>query len=312
MEVIVGFLDGDPDRPLVTGCVYNGLNRPGHALPLDKTRSYIRTQSSPSGKGNNELQFEDADGKEQVYLHAQRDHLEVVGHDQTTRVKANQIIDVGLNRTETVGGEESATLKKTRTHTVHGADTLRVVDGSERLVEVSGNETKRVAKKRELVVTESTKESYGGGRETTVKSADTLQVLDGAHKQVHVSGQYNIKADEHFTVQRGNDQLYIKDTFYVSSAGDVQLKNGGFHLFAKSDGKTTLQVGSELTIKVGRASITMKADGSVEISGPSAAKLVAQGGSFEANVTGVIATGQTTKLSGTALTEITGALVKIN
>jgi type VI secretion system secreted protein VgrG len=312
MEVLVSFLDGDPDRPLVTGCVYNGLNRPALALPSDKTKSYIKTSSSPSGKGGNELQFEDADGKQQVYLHAQRDHLEVVEHDQTSRIKANRVVDVGASRTERVGGDEIATILKTRTHTVHGTDTLRVVDGSERVVEVSGNHTTKIAKKRALEVGDFTKERYTGGRETTVKTSDRLYVVEGAHKQDHVSGQYNITADEHFRVQQGGDQLYIKDNFFVSTTGDVQLKNAGFHLFAKKGGKTTLTVDSELTIKVGRASITMQADGTVEVSGPTTAKLTAQGGSVEANAQGITATGTTTKLAGTTLTEITGALVKIN
>jgi type VI secretion system secreted protein VgrG len=312
MEVLVSFLDGDPDRPLVTGCVYNGLNRPAHLLPGEKTKSYIKTSSSPSGKGSNELQFEDADGKQRIYLHAQRDHLEVIEHNQTSHVRANRVIDVGATRTETVGGDETATIMKRRTHTVHGTETLRVVDGSERVVEVSGNETKRIAKKRDLDVGEFTTERFAGGRETTVKASDRLEVVEGAHKQDHISGQYNITADEHFRVQQGSDQLYIKDTFFVSSTGDVQLKNGGFHLFAKKDGKTTLTVDDELTIKVGRASITMKADGTVEVSGPTSAKLTAQGGSVEASVQGMSVVGQTTKLTGTTLTEITGAMVKIN
>lgn len=312
MEVLVSFLDGDPDRPLVTGTVYNGLNRVAHALPDDKTKSYIKTSSSPSGRGGNELQFEDADGKQRVYLHAQRDHLEVVEHNQTSHIKQNRIIDVGASRTELVGGDEAATIKKSRTHTVHGTDTLRVVDGSARVVEVSGNQSTHIAKKRELEVGESTKERYTGGRETTVKTSDRLSVLEGAHKQDHVSGQYNITADEHFRITQGSDQLYLKDTFFVSSAGDVQLKNAGFHLFAKKDGKTTLTVDNELTLKVGRAVITMKADGTVEISGPTSAKLSAQGGSVEVTPQGLSATGTTTKLAGTALTEITGAMVKIN
>jgi type VI secretion system secreted protein VgrG len=304
MEVVVNFIDGDPDRPLVTGCVYNGLNRPAHEQPAQKTKSYIKTQSSPSGKGFNELQFEDADGSEEVYLHAQRDHKEVVKNDQT--------IAVGASRTKTVSGAETATIKKTRSHTVHGVETLRVVDGSDRHVEVTGNEIKQIRKKRELEVTEGTKDSYQGGRETTVKSYDTLNVVDGANKQDHVTGQYNITADEHFKVKQGGDELYMKDAFYVSSQGDVQLKNAGFQLHATKDGKTTIKVGQELTITVGRASITLKADGTVEISGPTTAKVSAQGGSFEATMAGATVTGQTATVSGMTMTEIKGPIVKVN
>jgi type VI secretion system secreted protein VgrG len=312
MEVILSFIEGDPDRPLVTGCVYNGLQRAAHALPAEKTKSYIRTRSSPSGKGGNELQFEDADGRQQIYLHAQRDHREVVEHDQVVHVKASQAIEVGCDRTETVGGDERTTIKRTRTHTVHGNDTLLVVDGGTRTLEVSGDETKRIANKRELVVSGCTKERYRGGRETNVQTADVLNVLDGANKSDHVSGQYTITADEHFKVQQGRDQLYMKESFYVSSSGDVQLKNDGFHLFAKQGGKTTLQVDRQLEIVVGRSSITMNADGTIELAGPSAVKLTARGGSVEASTEGVTSCGQKATLQGLVTTEITGPMVKIN
>ena len=312
MEVIVSFVDGDPDRPLVTGCVYNGFNRAPHELPQHKTKSYIRTQSTPSGDGFNELQFEDASGQEQVYLHAQRDHKEVVERDQTIEVKAAQSLSVGASRTKSVAHDETATIKKTRTHTVHGDETLRVVDGSNRLEEISGNDTRRVSKDDGLEVTGATKHTHVGGREVNVKTADALNVLEGANKNDHVTGQYNITADNHFKVMQGADELYMKDNFYVSSAGDVQLKNAGFHLHGQKNGKTSIDVGSELEIKVGRASITLKADGTIEISGPTAAKLIAQGGSVEAAIQGVKCSGQMVTIEGTAMTSISGAMVKIN
>src|SRR5262249_44782585 len=74
MEVVVTYLGGDLDRPLVTGCVYNATHTPPFALPENATRSGLRTQSVPSGHGANELWFEDGDGREQVYLHAQRNY----------------------------------------------------------------------------------------------------------------------------------------------------------------------------------------------------------------------------------------------
>lgn len=88
-EVLVDFLEGDPDRPIVTGCLYNGVQKPAYDLPQHKTRSYIKTCSSSGGSGFNELRFEDKKGKEQVFIHAERmmdtrigvDHKETTGRD---------------------------------------------------------------------------------------------------------------------------------------------------------------------------------------------------------------------------------------
>src|SRR5690606_27366984 len=72
MEVAVTFVDGDVDRPIVTGCLYNDANQPPY-LPGEKTKSTIKSQSSPGGDGFNELRFEDAAGSEEIFLHAQKD-----------------------------------------------------------------------------------------------------------------------------------------------------------------------------------------------------------------------------------------------
>src|SRR5690606_33717122 len=86
MEVIDEFVDGDPDRPVVTGCVYNGDNRPPYPLPDEKTKSTLKTDSSPGGGGFNELRFEDAKGNEEIFLHAQRDLNQTIRNCMSTSV----------------------------------------------------------------------------------------------------------------------------------------------------------------------------------------------------------------------------------
>jgi type VI secretion system VgrG family protein len=86
MEVLVTFLEGDPDQPLITGCLYHKENVVPYALPANKTRSTFKTLSSPGGKGYNEFRIEDKKGAEQIYLHAQRDWDENIEHDQKIRV----------------------------------------------------------------------------------------------------------------------------------------------------------------------------------------------------------------------------------
>ncbi len=107
MEVVVGFLGGDPDRPVVTGCLYMGTNMPPGALPESKTCTTLRTQSSPGGEGFNELRFEDAAGSEEVFLHAQRNQRTVVRAAQTISVGASRSLSVGKDSTRTIGGSET-------------------------------------------------------------------------------------------------------------------------------------------------------------------------------------------------------------
>jgi type VI secretion system secreted protein VgrG len=111
MEVVVEFLEGDPDKPLVTGCVYNGKNDTPYPLPEHKTKSVFRSDSHKS-EGFNEFTFEDATGAENISLHAQKDQtLKVlnnrskrVDNDQTESIGKNKSIDVGKNHQEKIGG----------------------------------------------------------------------------------------------------------------------------------------------------------------------------------------------------------------
>ena len=102
MEVIVEHLRGDPDTPIVTGCVYNGKNIPPYELPKHKTRSTFRTDTH-QGDGFNELRFEDENGEEEIYLHAQKDRNTKVEHNQTERVNTNKGESVGKNKGVEIG-----------------------------------------------------------------------------------------------------------------------------------------------------------------------------------------------------------------
>src|SRR5262249_1729381 len=142
MEVLVTFLGGDTDRPVITGCLYNSVNPPSHTLPRMATRSGIRTRSTPDADGSNELSFEDQRGQEVVYLHAQGDLVEVVKHDhktvvgqfdqvlptgdQTIEIAANQSLAVGGDQVVKVGGDRRETIRGGRTEIVEQAATLRV------------------------------------------------------------------------------------------------------------------------------------------------------------------------------------------
>ncbi|MBK6536122.1 MAG: type VI secretion system tip protein VgrG [Deltaproteobacteria bacterium] len=144
MEVVVTFLDGDPDRPLVTGCAYNGENHVPYGLPGEKSKSVIKTRSTPGGNGYNELRFEDLADQEEVYLRAQKDLNEWVLHDQSTKVDNNQSLVVGKHRTKTVKANEKNTIEKNRTTQVNANDSLEVKDNLDITVHGSRGMTTQV------------------------------------------------------------------------------------------------------------------------------------------------------------------------
>ncbi len=105
MEVIVEFLEGDPDKPIVTGCVYNGKNNVPYPLPEHKTKSIFRSNTH-EGQGFNEMTFEDQKGIENMFFHAQKDQTTRVLNDRTKRVDRHEAAFIGENRVVEVGNNQ--------------------------------------------------------------------------------------------------------------------------------------------------------------------------------------------------------------
>jgi type VI secretion system secreted protein VgrG len=179
-EVVVEFLEGDPDRPIIVGGVYNGANPPPVDLPGEKTRSTLRSASSPGGDGSNELRFEDAKGQEEVYLHAQRDLNVVVENDASRRVGGNETIAVDKDRARSVGGSQSLQVAKDDTSTITGSQ----------LLTVSGNRTTTVGASHVETVGADQSVSVGGAVAVTVALASAESV--GLGKALNVGGAYAI------------------------------------------------------------------------------------------------------------------------
>ncbi len=161
-EVVVDFLEGDPDRPLVTGSVYNCSQMPPYALPANKTQSGIKSRSTKGGQPAhfNEIRFEDKKGHEQVYIHAEKNldtlvencetlsveasRTKTIGHDETTHVKND--------RTETVDGLHTETIKKDRTVKVTDGKQDNTVNGDITVTSESGSITIKAPTEIRLVV----------------------------------------------------------------------------------------------------------------------------------------------------------------
>lgn len=138
-EVIVDFLEGDPDRPIITGRIYHGENRPPYPLPDERTKSTIKSNSSMGGGGSNEIRFEDRKGAEEVYIHAQHDMNTVVENDQQLTVNRNRSIMVQNNRDVTINGSDTESVQGSQSITVGGGQTTTV--GGNRTETITGSFT---------------------------------------------------------------------------------------------------------------------------------------------------------------------------
>lgn len=126
-EVVVSFLDGDPDRPLITGAVYNALQAVPYPLPDQRTKSTLKSNSSPGGGGFNELRFEDKSGAEEVFLHAQKDLTVRVLNDERRTIGGDRTVQItNGDETHAVGGRRHLTVASDETHANQAGFTQRV------------------------------------------------------------------------------------------------------------------------------------------------------------------------------------------
>ncbi len=122
MEVVVEFLEGDPDKPLVTGCVYNGANDPPYPLPQNKTKSVFKTDTH-QGSGFNELMFEDEKDEELIYMHGQKDQQIEILNDRTKTIGRDEANTIGRDRSQDVARDETMNVGQDQRETI-GRDVI--------------------------------------------------------------------------------------------------------------------------------------------------------------------------------------------
>ncbi len=176
MEVLITFLEGDPDQPLLTGCLYHAEHVVPYDLPANKTRTAFKTLSSPGGGGYNELRIEDRKGQEQIYLHAQKDWDENVENDQKIRIGHERHDTVEANSYTELKAEEHRTTHADRKVEIRANDHLTVTNnqhvkiGTGQFIE-AGNE---------IHLSSGLKVVLEAGAELTFKAAGSFVKLDAS------------------------------------------------------------------------------------------------------------------------------------
>lgn len=221
MEVVVTFEGGDPDKPMVLGCLYNGTHPPSFKLPEDKTRSGIRTQSSPDGNGFNELSFEDQKGEEQIYLRAQRNFDEEILGDHSTFVGGGRRSEVKGDLLEEAGGNFETRSRGDRVEDTSG-NKIEVTRKSASTI-VGANHTMEIACDASLRV-------HGGQSVIVRGNAQTLIGHGGeeGHALLYVNGAYNVAAAQEMSISA------LKGITLVCGDSSIELAPDGIKLKAKS------------------------------------------------------------------------------
>lgn len=267
-EVVVRWLEGDPDRPLVTGAVFDGANAAPVPLPDQKTRSVLRSDSSPGSGGSNELTFEDAAGEEELLLHAQKDWNGVVEANRTEAVNHDADLAVQKDRSRTVMGHQAHAVSQAEVVKVDGNVTLAVTGLRAEQVaadvdeQVGATRTVTVAATRNVAVAAASAETVGGVAALTVGGAYAISVggainhAVGGLKNVAVGGA----AVEVVGLSRG-EAVNKKKSSRVGGDLAIQVKKG----VAASAGKDAEdQIDGEVQIEVKETLVLLCKDGKLE------------------------------------------------
>ncbi len=305
-EVVVDFVEGDPDQPLITGRVYNAEQMPPYGLPAAAVISGIKSKTH-KGAGYNELSMDDTAGKEMITIHGQYDMATTIEHDQTLTVHnnrtdtidvddsetvgnnqtqsvgvnqtisvgsdrsktigANETVSVGANRTETVGSNETITIGAHRTETVNGGETVTINAGQ--TVTVNGTRSHTVNGMQTTTISVAEAHTVGAGRAHTVGAAEAITV--GGAQVVSIGGLQSVNVGALQSIGVGGPHKLSAATIGQTAKGTYKTKAGGSATI-EAPSITLKAGGSKIVmdssgITISAAKITIKASGTVGIKG---------------------------------------------
>ncbi|MEM9693290.1 MAG: phage baseplate assembly protein V, partial [Myxococcota bacterium] len=288
MEVLVSFLGGDINRPVVVGCLPNHTNHHPHQTPEHKTRSGISTKSSPDAEGYNELMFEDHAGAERISIRAQHDLVEEIRNDHRTHVHNDQRLDVEGESHLNVRGASAATFHANRECTIAGAQQLRV--SSTQTVHVGGHATG--VYEEGLLVTAGDALDLEAGTDASITAEATLNLNAGgdlnitaggpveddevptgmiavtANRGLELRGQTNVTlaSEERIALRCGDSAVILTPTEVIIQAPQLRLVAGERVEIGMEEGASTVytanvdQSGEAVVVASAGASLSLGED----------------------------------------------------
>lgn len=262
-EVVVDFINGDPDRPLIIGRVYNEASMPPWALPAAATQmGFLSRSKDGTADTANALRFEDKAGEEQVWLHAEK--------NMDTEVENDETHSVGSNRTKTIGGNETTEVKKNRTETVDQNETITIHQN--RTETVDGNETITVHSNRTETVDQNENVRIGQNQSVTINGNQTLKVDQTKTETVALASMLNVGLAQNTNI--GAAYVLNVGAGWMTNVGAMQMHNVGMKYSLNTGRDIGLSAGTsaefsaedKITLVCGESMIVLEQNGTITIS----------------------------------------------
>jgi type VI secretion system secreted protein VgrG len=232
--VVVSFLEGDPDQPLVTGSVYNAQNMPPSTLPDEASRSTIKTNTTKGGEGFNEIRFEDKKDAEEIFVQAEKDYNRVVKNtdtlkggfekkdkgDQTIAIANDQSLDVGNDRTVHVTHDQKVSIDNDLTTTV------------------KNDETRTVQNNQTVKITNDLATTVGNDETRTISNNQTVKI--SGDQKVTVAKTIAIEANTSIELKVGGSSIKIEPAKITIKSPEIAVQ---------ADGMMSVKAGGILTIE---------------------------------------------------------------
>ncbi|HHL18311.1 MAG TPA: type VI secretion system tip protein VgrG [Thiothrix sp.] len=210
-EVIVSFLEGDPDRPIITGRVYNADQMPPYDLPANKTQSGIKSRSSKGGSGANfnEIRMEDKKGEEELYIHAEKDHTNITENDRSEDVGHDRSLHVGHNKSETIDNDKTIIVDGTHTETIKKDTTITITEGN-------------------------LKQTVKAGKSEITVNKEIIEISETAHVHITAATEIKLEVGQSTLLMKSDGSIKLSG-INIAIDGEQSVNTHGMSVTTKAD-----------------------------------------------------------------------------
>ena len=245
-EVVVSFVEGDPDRPLITGRVYNADQTVPYTLPDHKTVSTFMSRSSKGGAtaNYNEIRFEDKQGNEQIFVNAERDMDQRVEVDSREFIGSNRHLNVGANQTENIGADKHLTVVGNHVESIGKNMSLTV--GTDLMESIGNDQHLNVGNNLQENITTDVHRNIGANRVENIGSNFALNI--GGNRVENVGSNLDLNVGSNRTEQVGSNQSLSVGSNSDESIGSNYALTAGQNITIQGGMNVVIQAGMQLTL----------------------------------------------------------------